>query len=278
MYHKIAKGLLPTPAKSHYTFNLRDLSKVFQGVMQGTPTQIKQPVDLVRLWSHECMRVFRDRLIHDDDRLWFMGQVEDISKSRFSLDYKKQVRGDNDILIYGNFGDPKSEVKTYEEIADHRQLKATMEFYLEEYNADTSVPMNLVLFMNAIEHISRISRVINQPKGNALLVGVGGSGRKSVTRLAVFVANFRLFQIEISKTYGKVEWREDLKRVFNLAGVENQPTVFLFSDTQIVQESFLEDINGILNTGEVCVPSPNSLFFSSLLFFFFFFFCFFFLL
>jgi dynein heavy chain len=183
--------------------------------------------------------------------MWFMKKVEEICQSKFNLNYEKQVRGNNAILIYGNFGDPKATTKAYEEIPDHDSLKVSMEYYLEEYNADTSVPMNLVLFMNAIEHISRISRVINQPKGNALLVGVGGSGRKSVTRLAVFVAEFEMFQIEISKTYGKFEWREDLKAVFNLAGVENKPTVFLFSDTQIVQESFLEDVNGILNTGEV---------------------------
>lgn len=67
--------------------------------------------------------------------------------------------------------------------------------YLEDYNATSQSQMKLVLFMNAIEHISRVSRIISQPNGNALLVGVGGSGRKSLTTLAVFIADFTLFQV-----------------------------------------------------------------------------------
>lgn len=59
--------------------------------------------------------------------------------------------------------------------------------------------MNLILFSDACEHISRICRVIGSPKGNSLLMGVGGSGRQSCSRLANYVMNFKIFQIEITK-------------------------------------------------------------------------------
>uniref|UniRef100_A0A7S0EN91 Uncharacterized protein n=1 Tax=Hanusia phi TaxID=3032 RepID=A0A7S0EN91_9CRYP len=248
VYDTIAAELLPTPAKSHYTFNLRDLAKVFQGVLAADTKTIADGTSLIRLWAHECMRVFGDRLVNDEDREWF-GKLRDRQLSqRFELSWKEVCPGDR--LLFADFtgsGDPKP----YVWVEEPEKLVHIFEGMLDDYNVENTKRLDLVLFMDAIEHISRISRIIRQPKGNALLLGVGGSGRQSLTRLASFAADYKCFQIEISKNYGMNEWREDLRSLLKLAGSDGKPTVFLFPETQIVKESFLEDINSILNSGEV---------------------------
>ena len=103
----------------------------------------------------------------------------------------------------------------------------------------------------ATEHTSRINRIIKQRGGHALLVGVGGSGRQSLAKLATFIANYELFQIEVNKTYGIQSWRNDLKKVLKMAGADCKNVVFLFTDLQIKDEAFLEDISMVLNTVEV---------------------------
>jgi dynein heavy chain len=111
--------------------------------------------------------------------------------------------------------------------------------------------MKLVMFLDACDHVSRICRVLRQPLGNALLLGVGGSGRQSLCRLATSISNYKLYQIEVIKGYAMRDWRENVKTCLLQAGVEAKPTTFLFVDTQIINEQMLEDLNNVLNSGDV---------------------------
>eukprot|EP00736_Rhodelphis_marinus_P007919 Rmarinus@m.2764 len=262
IYNWALDNLLPTPAKSHYTFNLRDFARVISGVMGARPQEMPDRDCMARLWTHECLRVFHDRLIDDDDREFFVKNIKEIYKNNFKRDFDaafSYLKGDaanigatqmRD-LMFADFLVPGAEPRPYQEVKDFDMLNKIMKDYLDDYNGMSNKPMTLVLFQFAVEHISRISRILRQPGGNALLVGVGGSGRQSLTRLAAFMADCELIQIEITKLYGRTEWREDIKRILRVAGGEDRDTVFLFSDTQIKEEFFVEDINNILNSGEV---------------------------
>ncbi|XP_024377701.2 uncharacterized protein [Physcomitrium patens] len=250
LYNAIRQDLLPTPSKSHYTFNLRDLGKVIQGVLQADPAQCKEKRVFICLWVHEAMRVFADRLVNMEDQTWFKNNISKQLQVRFDLSWDFMFTKSKH-LIFCDFLTPGAEPRIYEKVDDISSLQKVAELYLEEYNTVSNAPMKLVLFLDAIEHISRICRVIRLPLGNALLLGIGGSGRQSLTRLAAFIEEFELFQIEIAKGYGNNEWKEDLKKVLMKAGLHDKSVAFLFSDTQIIHESSLEDINNILNAGEV---------------------------
>lgn len=106
---------------------------------------------------------------------------------------------------------------------------------LEEYNMDHAA-MNLVLFDDAIEHLTRIHRVIRMDQGHALLVGVGGSGKQSLTKLAAFAAGCGVFEITLTRGYDENSFREDLKGLYQQLGIENKKMVFLFTDAHVAQE------------------------------------------
>ncbi|NXD64149.1 DYH1 protein, partial [Eolophus roseicapillus] len=248
VYLTITSQLLPTPAKSHYTFNLRDLSKVFQGMLMAEPSTIQDKLQLLKLWYHESCRVFCDRLVSKEDRMWFDTLMKSMMEE---LDTTFEEVVPSQPVLFGDFMDPDAHIKLYKAIDNQEKLKAVIEDYLEEYNQVNTPELKLVLFMDAIQHICRISRILRQAPGNALLLGVGGSGRQSLTRLASHMADYECFQIELSKSYGMTEWRDDVKKIMMKAGIESLPKTFLFADTQIKNESFLEDINSLLNSGDI---------------------------
>lgn len=80
-------------------------------------------------------------------------------------------------------------------------MKKVIEDSLDDYNQVNTAKMRLVLFLDAMKHIARISRIIRQPFGNALLLGVGGSGRQSLTRLASHMYLNLIINFKINQNY-----------------------------------------------------------------------------
>ena len=251
VYDAVLNGpLKPTPSKSHYTFNLRDISKIFGGCVIVTNKNVRSTVELLRLWLHENNRVFGDRLNDNPDRKYMEDLLLEKAQAKFALSRDELFNAER--IIFGDFMDGIDvETRVYRQIEDLRGMQSKIEDYLEDYNSTFKIQMPLVMFLDACDHVSRIQRIIRQPLGNAFLLGVGGSGRQSLSRLATFIANQKVFQIEVIKGYGMSNWREDVKTVLMQAGVENKQTSFIFVDTQIINEQMLEDINNILNGGDV---------------------------
>lgn len=156
-----------------------------------------------------------------------------------------------DSIIFNNFVQFNPNDPQYSEIKSLTSTKTTIFEILDYYNQMQKEKLSLLLFDYVIQHLSRVSRIIFKPYGNGLLIGLGGNGRKSLTKLAAFINECQIFKIEITKSYGKNEWTDDLKALYKTLGLENKKVVFTFSDSDIKQEYFIEDINNILNVGEV---------------------------
>ncbi|KAM3963696.1 LOW QUALITY PROTEIN: dynein heavy chain 2, axonemal kl-2 [Aphomia sociella] len=248
MFNNIVAKLLPTPSKMHYLFNLRDISKIFQGLLRSNKDYTNTKPRFLRLWIHECFRVFGDRLTEEKDRDWFMNHMGEMLGKHFELTFHA-VCPSKSPPLFGHFLNP---YEVYDDLIDPIALRKYILNQMEEYNSCPGVvKMDLVLFKDAIEHICRIVRVISQPRGNLLCVGIGGSGRQSLTRVASYICECNTFQVVVTKTYGIKDFREDLKVLYTSCGVDAKKTTFIFCDTQIAEETFTEVINNLLSSGEV---------------------------
>ena len=127
-------------------------------------------------------------------------------------------------------------------------LNATLREALDMYNDENAV-MDLVLFEDAMLHICRINRILELPRGNALLIGVGGSGKQSLARLASHISQLEVVQIVLRKGYAMADLMADFAQMYIKAGQKNQGVVFLMTDTQVVEESWLVLINDYLSSG-----------------------------
>ena len=258
---KITKEkMLPTPAKFHYVFNLRDLSRIWLGMIGVQSNVINNSDVAIKLWKHEITRVLSDRFVSDVDKEWFDAELIANVKKELGVDYGDMA---TDTKFFVDFmrdaPEPTGEEvedadmelpKIYEPVDNFKCLEERLKTFLEQYNEILrGANMDLVFFPDAITNLIKISRIIRNPGGNAMLVGVGGSGKQSLTKLASFIAGFKTFQVTMTRTYNTANFVEDLKILFRSCGIQGKGTTFLFTDQDIKEEGFLEYVNNVLAGG-----------------------------
>jgi len=283
LWDLVRRKLLPTPTKFHYVFNIRELSRVFQGVANvakqslefktiqnsaNAPGKMKSDHFVLTLWRHECERVFEDKLLSNDDKKVFRDFMDKVSVEKFKdqLDLTEEECC-TDLLFcdfqrndeYDEYGELIREAPfVYEACPNIETIKKVVNGKLEGYNeANPSKKMNLVIFDDALRHLLKICRIIGSKRGSALLVGVGGSGKQSLTKLASFICKQIFFQIALTKSYTENNLKENIRELYNFAGPGGQSVTFILTDAEIKSENFLEYINSFLATGEIAGLIPK---------------------
>ncbi|KAH8295402.1 hypothetical protein KR018_010894 [Drosophila ironensis] len=302
LFKMVIVDLPPTPSKFHYIFNLKDLSRIFAGLLLIEPTCFKGLRDLVRVWRNEFTRIICDRLISDQDingvrrnlaaevgerfppefeeQHGFIDAVDAEAEAQARLLFEpsktdlelgeeegeEEEEGEDapqvilslkdyvlrDPMLFGDFRNftNESEARLYEDLLDYNSVFHLFTEILGEY-CERKQKMTLVLFEDCLEHLTRVHRTLRMNRGHVLLIGVGGSGKKCITRLASFASECEIFEITISRGYNEAAFREDLKVLYTIAGVKRKKVVFLFTAAQVAEEGFLELINNILTVGQV---------------------------
>ncbi|XP_070634009.1 dynein axonemal heavy chain 8 isoform X3 [Bos indicus] len=254
--------MLPTPSKFHYIFNLRDLSRIWQGMLTIKADECASVHVLLSLFKHECNRVIADRFITPDDEQWFNTQLVRSVEENVSPDVGSYILPEPYFVDFLRempepTGDEPEDTafevpKVYELVPSFEFLSEKLQFYQRQFNEIIrGTSLDLVFFKDAMTHLIKISRIIRTSCGNALLVGVGGSGKQSLSRLASFIAGYQIFQITLTRSYNVSNLTDDLKGLYKVAGADGKGITFIFTDNEIKDEAFLEYLNNLLSSGEI---------------------------
>ncbi|KAI5106110.1 dynein heavy chain 11, axonemal, partial [Silurus meridionalis] len=244
LHDRVIHHFLPSANKFHHLFSLWDLSHLFQGLLLSRPECVRHSSDLVQLWVHESRRVYSDQMADTADLQLFHRLQAEVVQQVFEKQLELQ-----EPLIYLH-SSKGAMVPCYCPVEGWEQLRSILTTALDTYNQLHS-NMNLVLFQEAMQHVCRISRILQCQRGHALLVGVGGSGKQSLTRLAAYFSDMNTFQPVLHKGYSIQDLKVDLAGLCVNTGLKNLPTVLLLTDAQIPDERFLIIISTLLSSGEI---------------------------
>lgn len=226
---------------SHYRFTPRELTKWVLGLLHYD----LENQDVLEVMAYEGSRLLADRLVDGTSRQRFSRIVESVFRSHFNTSPDLQ----NIFFTSLTSSENKKWGKLLVKVSTD-DLKEVVSRTLVAYEREVR-ELSLIVFSELMEHVVRLDRLLAQPGGAALLVGVPGVGRRSALTVAAHAQNMRLVSLNISKSYSVKHFKNDLKQLMQVAGVEGDHVILFMEDHQFIQPEFIEIVNSLLSSGEV---------------------------
>ncbi|XP_065175263.1 cytoplasmic dynein 1 heavy chain 1-like [Sycon ciliatum] len=227
----------------HYVYSPREMTRWVRGIAEALRPLDTLGLDgLVRIWAHEALRLFQDRLVYDEERKWTDEHINAVALQYFpGIDRDASLKRP---ILFSNWLSKDYKPVEREELRDF--TKARLKVFYEE---ELDVP--LVLFNEVLDHVLRIDRIFRQPQGHLLLIGVSGAGKTTLSRFVAWMNGLQVFQVKVHNKYTAEDFDEDLRNVLRRAGCRGEKICFIMDESNVLDSSFLERMNTLLANGEV---------------------------
>ncbi|CAG8752816.1 22979_t:CDS:2, partial [Dentiscutata erythropus] len=240
-YLMIKKRFTPD-IQSHYIYSTRELTKWMRGIFESIkPMKVLNVEGLIRIWAHEALRLFQDRLVTDEERKWVDEKIDHIAINHFpNLNKSEALRRP---ILFSSWLSKSYISVEYEDLHDY--VKARLKIFNKELDA------SLVLFDDFMDHILHIDHVFKQMQGHLLLIGVSGSGKTTLSRFVAWMNGLSVFQINAHNKYTRDDFDNDLRTVLKRTGCKGEKICFIINESNMSCSSFLERMNTLLVNAEV---------------------------
>ncbi|XP_061071720.1 cytoplasmic dynein 1 heavy chain 1 isoform X1 [Conger conger] len=242
-FYTMSQERFTQDTQPHYIYSPREMTRWVRGIFEALRPLETLPVEgLIRIWAHEALRLFQDRLVEDEERRWTDENIDVVALKHFpNIDREK---GLNRPILYSNWLSKDYIPVEQEELRDY--VKARLKVFYEE---ELDVP--LVLFNEVLDHVLRIDRIFRQPQGHLLLIGVSGAGKTTLSRFVAWMNGLSVYQIKVHRKYTGEDFDEDLRTVLRRSGCKNEKIAFIMDESNVLDSGFLERMNTLLANGEV---------------------------
>ncbi|XP_034530779.1 cytoplasmic dynein 1 heavy chain 1 [Notolabrus celidotus] len=242
-FYTMSQERFTQDTQPHYIYSPREMTRWVRGIFEALRPLETLPVEgLIRIWAHEALRLFQDRLVGDEERRWTDENIDMVALKHFpNIDKDKAL---NRPILYSNWLSKDYIPVEQEELRDY--VKARLKVFYEE---ELDVP--LVLFNEVLDHVLRIDRIFRQPQGHLLLIGVSGAGKTTLSRFVAWMNGLSVYQIKVHRKYTGEDFDEDLRTVLRRSGCKNEKIAFIMDESNVLDSGFLERMNTLLANGEV---------------------------
>ncbi|ETE61722.1 Cytoplasmic dynein 1 heavy chain 1, partial [Ophiophagus hannah] len=242
-FYTMSQERFTQDTQPHYIYSPREMTRWVRGIFEALRPLETLPVEgLIRIWAHEALRLFQDRLVEDEERRWTDENIDMVALKHFpNIDKEKAMCRP---ILYSNWLSKDYIPVDQEELRDY--VKARLKVFYEE---ELDVP--LVLFNEVLDHVLRIDRIFRQPQGHLLLIGVSGAGKTTLSRFVAWMNGLSVYQIKVHRKYTGEDFDEDLRTVLRRSGCKNEKIAFIMDESNVLDSGFLERMNTLLANGEV---------------------------
>ncbi|CAG2190736.1 DNCH2 [Mytilus edulis] len=248
---------------SHYLFTPRDLTNwclsllrydLNAGAKEGSSDH------LLEIWAYEARRLFRDKIVGSDGLNKFDSILMSVIRSDWSTNIFDNL--ENDFFVTWGArtesgapsvaaGAPLPPMGKSLGKLTGEDLVSVVERGLKLYSRENR-DLDILIFKEVFDHMARVDRVLTKPGGSLLMAGQSGAGRRTAVLLVSHMHMMQLYSPKVFRGYSMKHFKNDLKHVMQLAGIEGEQVVLLLEDHQFIEPQFLEMINSLLSSGIKC--------------------------
>lgn len=237
-----SKTNLRVTTQAHYVYSPRELTRWSRGLLEALKSaNYLNLQEFLRLWFHEGLRLFYDRLVSEHERAWTLSLFHDVISSTFPYSNVEAIM--KEPILFSDWLSLK-----YESV-DKEELQKFISHRLATFSEE-EIDVQLVLYEDFLIHCLRIDRVLRQPQGHMILVGSASSGKTTMTKFVAWMNGLKTIQLNVYSDFGIEDFDRNLREIL-IRCCKGEQICYIIDESSIIETSFIERMNTLLANSEI---------------------------